>query len=240
MSAVNTQFPFLFEVKKQYLKRDFMISNCNQNAYKAVELWPNWPSFAMLIFGPHGCGKTHLAHIFAENVCLHSKKTFNVQMIEASNIKISKVARIHQENKCLIVENVSQKANEEALFHLFNLYQNEGGYILFTSDQPFSRIPFKLPDLASRLNTVPGVAILSPDDRMLEALVIKLFSDRQINISSEVLNYILQNSERSFSYIEKLVAEADRLSLCLKRAVSVPIIKQAMYTLTHNTQQELF
>lgn len=217
-----------------------MISSCNQNAYKVVEMWPEWPSFAMLIFGPHGCGKTHLAHIFAENVCLHSTKTYSVQTIQASNIKTKSVARIHRENKCLIVEDVSSKVDEEALFHLYNLYQNEGGYILFTADEPFSRIPFKLPDLASRLNAVPSIPILSPDDRMLEALVIKLFSDRQVGISAEVLNYIVQNTERSFSYVEKLVEEADRLSLCYKRAVSIPIIKQAIYTLSHNTQQELF
>jgi chromosomal replication initiation ATPase DnaA len=98
----------------------------------------------------------------------------------------------------------------------------------------------KLPDLASRLNIVPSIPILRPDDEMLEALIIKLFSDRQINISSEVLNYTLQNMERSFSYAEKLVSEADKISLSLKRAVTVPIIKQAMHELAHNTQQELF
>lgn len=240
MSAESMQFPLLFEPKKQYLKQDFMVSNCNCHAYKAVELWPQWPFFAMLIFGPKGCGKTHLAHIFAENVCLHSKKTFCVQILQASDIKTNKVARIHKENRCLIVENVSVKVNEEALFHLFNLYQNEGGYILFTSEQPFAHIGLKLPDLLSRLQTVPSIPILRPDDEMLEALIVKLFTDRQISISNEVLNYIVQNMERSFSYAEKLVEEADKISLCLKRAVSVPIIKQAMHELAHHTQQELF
>ena len=240
MSAENRQFPLLFEPQKQYLKQDFMVSGCNKNAYKIVEMWPDWSFFAMLIFGPKGCGKTHLAHIFAENVCLRAEKIFSVQILQASDIKTNKVARIHKENKCLIVENVSVKANEEALFHLFNLYQNEGGYILFTSEQPFAHIGFKLPDLVSRLQLVPSVPILRPDDEMLEALIVKLFSDRQINVSEDVLNYIVQNMERSFSYAEKLVAEADKISLCLKRAVSVPIIKQAMHTLAHNTQQELF
>ena len=75
---------------------------------------------------------------------------------------------------------------------------------------------------------------------MLEALIVKLFSDRQIVISQEVLNYILQNMERSFSYAINLVERADELSLALKRAVTVPIIKKAMFDLSHNTQQELF
>jgi len=240
MSTQNTQFPLLLEVKKQYLKQDFMVSDCNSSAYKAVTMWPKWPFFAMLIFGPKGCGKTHLAHIFAHEVCAHSKKIFNVPIFQATDIKTSKVPHIHRENPCLIVENVSHQINEEALFHLFNVYQNEGGYILFTSEEPFSHMALKLPDLASRLNIVPSIPILRPDDEMLEALIIKLFSDRQINISSEVLNYTLQNMERSFSYAEKLVSEADKISLSLKRAVTVPIIKQAMHELAHNTQQELF
>ena len=75
---------------------------------------------------------------------------------------------------------------------------------------------------------------------MLEALIVKLFSDRQITLTSEVLNYILQNMERSFAYAEKLVKQVDDLSLALKRAVTVPLVKQAMIELKNNFQQELF
>ena len=240
MSTLNAQFPFSFEPQKQYIKQDFMVSDCNCNAYKTVELWPEWPFFAMLIFGPKGCGKTHLAHIFADNVCTHSKKIFQVKILKAADIKINRVPRIHLENPCLIVEDVSERVNEEALFHLFNVYQNEGGFILFTAERPFTHMAFKLPDLASRLKMVPSIPILRPNDEMLEALIVKLFTDRQISISGEVLNYIVQNMERSFSYAEKLVAEADKISLSLKRAISVPIIKEAIHTLSHNKQQELF
>lgn len=240
MNKTSTQFPFIFEPNKQYLRQDFMISNCNHNAYKAIEMWPNWPFFAMLIFGPKGCGKTHLAHIFTQHVALCADKPIPVQMIQASDIKTNKVSRIHSQNPCVVIENVSHKIDEEALFHLFNIYQNEGGHILFTATDSFSHIPFKLPDLASRLKLVPSVPILQPDDQMLEALIIKLFTDRQIILSQEVLNYILQNMERSFAYAEKLVKQTDDLSLALKRAVTVPLVKQAMQELSHNTQQELF
>lgn len=240
MSSLNTQLPLVFGPQNQYLKQDFMVCSCNHAALKAIELWPNWPFFSLLIFGPHGCGKTHLAHIFADHINLHLKKPIPIGFIQARDIKTNKVSYIHSQYPCLIVENVSAQVNEEALFHLFNIYQNEGGFILFTSLFPFARINFKLPDLKSRLNMVPRVPISEPDDEMLEALILKLFSDRGIMVSADVLNYIIQNMERSFSYALKLVDAADSLSLALKRAVTVPLIKEAMHQISHNTQEELF
>ena len=99
---------------------------------------------------------------------------------------------------------------------------------------------FKLADLQSRLNIIPAIAIGEPDDEMLAALIVKLFNDRQIMISQETLNYILQNIERSFSFAIKLVEEADFISLAKKRAMSVSIIKEAIEYLTSNMQADLF
>ncbi|MBR6327609.1 MAG: DNA replication protein, partial [Alphaproteobacteria bacterium] len=92
----------------------------------------------------------------------------------------------------------------------------------------------------SRLKMVPNVAILEPDDSLLEALIVKLFSDRQITVPADVVRYIVHNMERSFSYAIKVVERADELSLCLKRAVTLPIVKQAIYDISHNTQPDLF
>ena len=240
MTNESKQTSFNFEPNVVYTKADFMVSECNVRALKAVELWPEWPFFALSIYGPKGSGKTHLAHIFEHNVSLKLNKPVNVEIVQASEIKTKKVVSLYNTSPCLVVENVTSKIDEEALFHLYNLYQNEGGYILFTSVLPLSRINFNLPDLKSRLKMVPSIAILEPSDDMLEALIVKLFTDRQIVISSETLNYIIQNMERSFSYALKLVKCCDELSLSMKRAVNVPIVKKAITQISHNTQQELF
>ncbi len=217
-----------------------MANRCNEKALRAVEMWPEWPFFALVVYGPQGSGKSHLAHVFAEHAASCTERPFPVLIINAQEINNKNVARIHRENPCLVVENLTPRANNEALFHLFNLYQNEGGYILFTAEDAPARMRFKLPDLQSRLNMVPTIAIEEPDDEMLTMLVVKMFNDRQIMISPEVLNYIIRNMQRSFSYARRLVEEVDMISLARKRAVTVPLVKEAMQTLDTHVQQELF
>lgn len=243
MSTINfkiKQFPLKFKPRTDFGRDDFMVADCNREALNMVEMWPNWPFFAVVLYGPEGCGKSHLAHVFAEHVAACCEHPIPVQIIQATAVNTRNVERLHRENPCLVVENLTPKADNEALFHLFNLYQNEGGYILFTAEQSPTRMYFKLPDLRSRLSTIPSVAINEPDDTMLTALIVKLFNDRQIIISQEVLNYIVQNMQRSFSYAQKLVAETDAISLSCKRAISVPIVKEAIKILNTNVQQELF
>ena len=115
-----------------------------------------------------------------------------------------------------------------------------GGNILFTSDTAPARLNFSLPDLRSRLNIVPVYEIKAPDDQLLMALLLKLVSDRQITPTPELLNYLLKNMQRSFTYCNKLVAEIDQISLMRKRAISLPIIKEAINNLNVSRQGELF
>ncbi len=240
MVEQSRQIPFHFEVKPCMNREDFLAARCNIEALKVIEAWPKWTFFALFLYGPQGCGKTHLAHIFAENVIKYCAKPFRVLFIKAQDIKLKNVDRIFKESPCLVVEDVLPKVDNEALFHLFNIYHNNGGSVLFTGENPPARLHFKLPDLQSRLNMIPTVAIKEPDDEMLAALVLKLLTDRQIVVSQEVLNYIVQNIERSFAFARRLVEEIDAVSLARQRAVTVPIVKEALNIINTNIQQELF
>ena len=234
------QLPFNFAHQPFLSKEDFIVSPCNVEAFKMIEMWPDWPAFGLCIYGPEHCGKTHLANIFAQNVSIKTNFPYPIPYLDASGIKMDMAPKLFEFNKCLIVENLSENINEEALFHLFNWYRNEGGFILFSSHTPPARLNIKLPDLLSRLKMLPAIAIDEPDDELLSALIIKLFSDRQILVSPEVVNYILMNMHRSFDYAHKLVDEIDTISLSYKRAVSIPIVKEAMQALGQKPQKELF
>ena len=221
-------------------KEDFLISPCNEEAVRLIDSWPQWNFFAACIYGSEGCGKTHLANVFSNRVSLLTNYPYKIPCIKAQQLKLENVHELFQQNSCLIVEDLCADINEEAMFHLYNLYRNEGGNILFTSQMAPARIPFKLKDLQSRLNIVPSIEIKNPDDELLSSLLIKLFMDRQINVSPEIISYILNNMERSFSYARKIVQQIDMISLARKRAVSTPLVKDAISDLADNSQGELF
>lgn len=218
-------------------REDFLISPCNQEAVNAVEQWPNWPYFALCIYGPVGCGKTHLANVFANQVSNLTHFPYKIPFIRAKQLSLEKGRELFEDNHCLVVENLEELKDEEALFHLYNMYRDEGGNILFTSEKAPARLNFKLPDLRSRMNIVPTVEIKEPDDDLLSALLIKLFVDRQIMPSPEIINYMLANMSRSFEFARKLVAEVDNISLERKRAISIPIAKEALAVLNSEPKQ---
>ena len=139
-----------------------------------------------------------------------------------------------------MIEELQTLSDQEALFHLYNTYRDLGGNILFTSEIAPARLDFELKDLKSRLNIVPALEIKAPDDELLMALLLKLFTDRQITPSPELLDYLLKNMQRSFSYARKLVEEIDNISLAKKRAISIAIAKEAITTLNSDLQFSLF
>lgn len=234
------QLPFEFAHRPYLSKSDFIKAPCNAEAFDMIEMWPQWPTFALCVYGPEHCGKTHLAHIFAETVAVKANYPYSLPRLEATDVNLDLPPKLFARSNCLIVENLCENIDEEAMFHLFNLYRNEGGFILFTSTLPPARMNFKLPDLQSRLNMIPAIGIAEPDDDLLTALIIKLFMDRQITVSLDVVNYILVNMHRSFDYAHKLIAEIDNISLSYKRAVSTSIVKEAISSLKHQKQGELF
>lgn len=236
------QIPFDF-VPKTYMGRDdFMVAPCNRDAFNMVDSWPRWLAQGLIIYGPKGCGKSHLAHLFADKVKIFSDKPIKVSLIDAARINLRNVNKIASENQSVVVENLTPKANSEALFHLFNLYNTEGRYMLWTAETAPNRMFFPLKDLQSRLNMLPSVEIKEPDDLMLQTLVVKLFNDRQILISPDVLTYIVNNAPRSFEYIEKLVEECDDISLAYQCAINYNVVKKAMDIIsqTDDCQMDLF
>ena len=236
MAQMTLEFPH----RPSLGREDFMVAKCNHEAVSTIDLWPAWPYFAVCIYGPSGCGKTHLANVFAQIVALKTSHPYRIPFIKASQIDKNMIHDLFENNPQIVIEDLHELKNQEALFHLYNTYRDLGGNILFTSTIAPARINFSLPDLRSRMNIVPSLEIKAPDDEVLTALIVKLFMDRQLTPSQEMLNFLLKNIHRSFSYVRKLVEEIDNISLAKKRAISINIAKEAIATLNSDLQFDLF
>ena len=222
MSALPEQLIFDLGHRTAHDRQDFLISSANQDAVGWIDQWPNWPAPALIIHGPAASGKTHLAAVWSNQT--GAKRIHSDILAEKEADEIAGLAR-H-----LTIDPVDlwigDKDVETTLFHLYNIMKEEGRTLLLTMRMAPSRADFAIADLASRLRAAPVVTIQPPDDPLLAALLVKQFSDRQLQISADVLQYILPRMERSFSATYQLVDKIDKLALSEKRSISIPLIRR--------------
>lgn len=224
MTAKLEQIPFDLGHRHAYGREDFWVSGSNREAIAWLDKWPNWPAPALVIFGPPSSGKTHLLQVW--------KKETAAKEILLQDMVTETINQIIGTSRAVIIDDVSQaigeKNREEALFHLYNLMQERGGHLLITAPLPVRKLPVLLPDLKSRLLAAPSVAINPPDDDLMAVILTKLFSDRQIFVSQEVVQFILPRIERSFLTISHLVEKIDHKALSEKRAVTIPLVREIL------------
>jgi chromosomal replication initiation ATPase DnaA len=199
-------------------RADFLISDSNAAAIGWIEQWPNWPSRALALHGPAGCGKTHLAHLWCA-------QTAGV-IVPGETLNEELVARLVLERRHRIAVDDADRASELALLHLYNFCMETRGGLLVGARQPPASWTVMLPDLDSRLRSVLAIGIGLPDDALLGAVLVKHFSDRQLHVTPEVIAYLLRHMERSFAAAAEMASRLDLASLRDRRAITVPLARQ--------------
>ena len=202
--ANNAQLAFAFSTSPAFGEESFFVSDCNREAHAWVRRWPQWMGYGLIVSGPEGSGKTHLATIWAA--------TSGARVISAHALSETAL-RPALATGALVVEDAAVASDEHALFHLINMARQEGAYLLFTARLAPSAWPVTIPDVNSRLRAMPVATLQPPDDAMLRAVIVKLAADRQLGIDESVVRYLSTRIERSFAAARAAVIALDQEAL---------------------------
>ena len=208
-----------FNLKKDYDEQDFYVSSSNKYAFNIINGWPKWLKRTVNLYGEQYSGKSHLSKIFeTKTTCLN---------IESFNFT-SEILLKFKTKQALIIENFNYNIPEKLLYSLINIVEQENKYLLITSLKPINKFDFKLKDLNSRINNCLFVEIGAPDDELIYALIVKNFSDRQINIDKKIIEYIIKRINRSYKDIFLFIYKVDQLSLQKGKPINLSIIKKIL------------
>ena len=226
--AVTPQLPLELPHRAAQGAEDFLVSSANSAAVDIVDAWPNWATPAIGVIGPRGAGKSHLANVWRLRSGAH--------VTAASELDEPAVAAF-ESHGALVVEDIDRGiGDEQILFHLLNLARERKYAVLLTSRAAPGEIAIALPDLRSRLRALPLAHIEPPDEGLLKAVLVKLFSDRQLAVEPHIVSYLALHMDRSMETANHVVAAVDRLSLAKQRKVTRAIAAEALALIATDTE----
>ncbi len=215
-----SQLVFKFPFKTRYFEQDFFVSSNNFSAYKLIESWPNWPGKWVNIIGPTGSGKTHLSKIL-------EKKIKRLKVIDETNVNEKIISELRNFD-CLIIDNFKNKIEDKLLYSILNQSKQLENFIVINSKLQLNKFEIKLKDLKSRFNSFIFIGIDLPTDDLLQVIISKSFSDKQINLNPKVSEYIVKNVDRSYEKMFKFLSDLDELSLSSGKSININLIKKVL------------
>lgn len=205
------QLPLDLAARPAQGRDDLVVGPSNAVAVALIERWPDWPSAVVVLAGPAGAGKSHLAAIW--------RAAANATPLAASLLG-PEAAAAAAAGPVLIDDADAGPIDETGLFHVINTVRASGSFLLLTARRFPSAWGVLLPDLASRLKAASIVEIHEPDDELLVAVMMKLFADRQVEVEPHVVHFLVRRMERSLSSAIEIVDRLDHAALSDKTRIT--------------------
>ena len=219
---MGRQLPLDLQYRPALEREVFLVGPGNETAIGWIDRWPDWPSAALVLQGPRGSGKTHLASVW--------RARSGGWLASGPSLTNDGVPRLLENGVNGVIE-AADTAAEEPLLHLFNVVAERGGHLLLTAQQAPAHWNTVLPDLRSRLKAQPVATLAMPDDALFRAVLTKLFVDRRLSVGRDVVDFLTLRLERSFEAAGSIVARLDRAAFAQKRRITVPFARLVLQDL---------
>ncbi|WP_019218732.1 DnaA regulatory inactivator HdaA [Bartonella florencae] len=224
MNGREKQLPLNFSYNPVFQFDDLVVTESNRIAFQLVDHWPNWVFPIAVLVGKEGSGKTHFSSVWAQKA----------DALSLHRNEIDQAVAMASSGRSFLIEDIdADEINETGLFHLINSVKqanlNTGqATVLITARTVPSAWNLKLNDLKSRLNSVMLVAINQPDDALLRAVAFKLFSDKQIIVHPDTVQYLVSRCERSLFALRRVIDSVDCLALQRKSKITRAVISEVL------------
>jgi chromosomal replication initiation ATPase DnaA len=200
-------------------RENFLVAPSNETAVAWIDRWPDWPGAALALYGPPGCGKTHLAQVW--------RAASGAIAVGPADLARTSPPDLLGQSRTVLLDGLdavldSDAERERTVLHLYNMVVERGGHMLLTGQSAPARWPVAL------LAAVQAVELGAPDDALVEAVLVKLFADRQLRVGAEVVRFLLARMERSFAAARALVDAIDRAALESRREITVPLARRVL------------
>jgi len=205
------QFALEFPFEPSFAREEFLAAPSNADALAMIERWPSWPDRLLLLVGPPGSGKSHLAAIWARRAKAVAPSPGDLPSLESL---------VRRKPEAIVVDGLEEARDETALFHLLNHANESNIPVLLTGRSRPREDRVSLPDLLSRLRHAPLIEIGAPDEELIRAVLEKLFRDRQLVVEPGLADYLTLRLERSLEAARAFVRDLDREALMRGRRLT--------------------
>ena len=210
-----------FEQLPAFDAKDFIVSSSNEEAYLWLKGWPHWSYPCVAIYGESGCGKTHLSSIW--------QTLSQAQYLRAEDFNAAPLDGLFEGAGFFVLDDAHLISSEEKLFHFYNHLMSIKGNLLILSPWAPAHWEMKLPDLRSRLNAMPAIKILPPDEALLTQVIQKLFTDLQLTVDEPVINFLIKHMERSFESARLWTTALNTFAMTQKRGITIPVVREILF-----------
>lgn len=214
----SAQLPLDLPHRASTEREDLVVADSNRAAVRAVDAWPRWPHPVLLVVGPPGSGKSHLAHVWARRA-----GAFDVRR---------GIGNTGSPFAAMVDDIDAAGLDEHHLFAVVNAARLGGGTVLATSRTAPAALPFATPDLLSRLRAATLAELGAPTDDLLAGVLAKLFADRQVAVDPRLLDFAVARMERSLEAALHFVARLDREALAAKKKVTRALVQAVLDEIT--------